>query len=69
MTLHDPDRESGRNNLDGTRKGARWGAAGVGIVALVVVLALALVLLGPTNRLEEAANWPKNSQSMPPPIP
>jgi len=69
MTLHDPDREGGRDNLEGIRNGARWGTAGIAIVALVIVLALALTLLVPASRQDQAANWPKNSQSMPPPIP
>ncbi len=69
MSSHEDSRDRPQGAYQGRVHAARWGAAGIFIVVLVVVLALALTLLGPAGRQQQAANWMDNSQSMSPPIP
>lgn len=54
----------------GARPGRGWGAIGLFIVGLVIVLALLVTLLGPTETQQATnvpASPPQNSQPTPPP--
>lgn len=63
--MNDPKSDELRTQAEGRR----WGAAGLFIVGLVIVLALIMTLLGPTNT-QQASNIPSSppqtSQSDPP---
>ncbi len=54
------------------RPGGTWGAIGVFIIGLVVVLALIVTLFGPTNTqqaINVPASNPSSNETTPPPAP
>jgi hypothetical protein len=65
MTMNDPRPEDPRARAEGKT----WGALGLFIVGLVVLLALIVTLLGPTDTQQASnvpASPPANSQQDPP---